>query len=101
LTGAMARVPVPGTPLSDYGSLPERELAKVIAVTRLASGPRASDICVHPPTRAGVMAGANTVVVETGAIPRDMEKVRSEWLSFTLTEAKALLAEADYDYLQH
>ena len=97
LTGAMARVPVPGTPLADYGPLPERELAKVIAVTRLVAGPRATDICVHPPIRAGVMAGANTVVVETGAVPREMEEVRSEWRAFTLPEAKALLAEAGYD----
>ncbi len=97
LTGAMARVPVPGTPLSDYGPLPERELAKVIAVTRLVAGPRATDICVHPPLRAGLMAGANTVVVETGAVPREMEEARVEWRSFTLLEAKALLASAGYD----
>jgi len=99
LTGAMARVPVIGTPLADSGPLPERELAKVIAVTRLASGPRASDICVHPPTRSGVMAGANTVVVETGAVPREMEKAVSEWRAFTIPDAKALLAEAGYDLL--
>lgn len=101
LTGAMARVPVAGTPLADIGPLPERELAKVIAVTRLAAGSRASDICVHPPIRAGVMAGANTVVVETGAVPRDMDKVESEWRAFTLLEAKTLLAEAGYDQLHY
>ena len=76
----------------------------MIAVTRLVAGPRATDICVHPPIRAGMMAGANTVVVETGAVPREMEEVRSEWRAFTLPEAKALLAEAGYDlpvsYLQ-
>ena len=97
LTGAMARVPVPGTPLAVHGPLPKRELAKIIAVTRVVAGPNATDICVHPSCREGVLAGANTVVVEMGAVPREMEEVRSEWRAFTLSEAKALLASAGYD----
>jgi biotin synthase len=98
LTGAMARVPVPGTPLGKYGLLPERELAKVIAVSRLVAGSRATDICVHPPIRTGVMAGANTVVVETGAVPREMKEVRSEWKGFKMQEAKDLLKSAGYEF---
>jgi len=97
LTGAMARVPVPGTPLADYGPFPERELAKIIAVTRVVAGPRATDICVHPPCLEGIRAGANTVVVEMGAVPREMEEVKSEWRTFTISDAKALLSSAGYD----
>jgi len=97
LTGAMARVPVPGTPLAVHGPLPKPELARIVAVTRIVAGPRATDICVHPPCREGLQAGANTVVVETGAVPREMEATRSEWQAFTISEARALLASAGYN----
>ena len=96
LTGAMARVPVPGTPLADFGQIGDRALALVVAVSRLVAGPRASDICVHPPSLEGVRAGANVVVVETGAVPREMAEARGTWRSFSLPEAQGLLASGGY-----
>jgi len=96
LTGAMARVPVAGTPLAQYGRISERALAHAVAVTRLVAGPRATDICVHPPSLEGVKAGANVVVVETGAVPREMAEARGAWRAFTLSEAQGLLASAGY-----
>ena len=35
--------------------------------------------------------GANVVVVETGAVPRDGEDAAGDWRGFTLREAVALL----------
>lgn len=75
LTGAMARVPVPGTPLAEYGPLPEERLIRVVAMTRLINGPEVKYICVHPPTLGALHAGANIMVVEAGAVPR--EKITS------------------------
>ena len=96
LTGAMARVPVPGTPLAHCGPVSDRALAHVVAVTRLIAGARATDICVHPPSPEGVRAGANVVVVETGAVPREMEEARGAWRAFSVSEAQGLLASAGY-----
>lgn len=71
LTGAMARIPVEGTPLAKYGPLPEEKLLRVVAMTRLINGPETKYICVHPPTTAALHVGANIMVVEAGAVPRE------------------------------
>jgi len=92
LTGAMARVPVPGTPLGELPPLPEEKLTHVVAVSRLVAGDTATDICVHPPTETAVAAGANVVVVETGAVPRDRQEMRQEWRGLTMDQALAMLA---------
>jgi len=36
-------------------------------------------------------------VVEMGAVPREMEEVKFEWRTFTISDAKAMLSSADYD----
>ena len=71
VSGAMARIPVEGTPLGKYPQISERRLAQIIAVTRLACGFKVKDICVHPINETAVKWGANVTVAETGAIPRD------------------------------
>jgi biotin synthase len=96
LSGAMARVPIPGTPLAHYGQIGDRKLALITAVTRLVGGPRVPDICVHPHSELAVRAGANTVVVETGAVPRDTEEIDVEWQGFTCEKAWSLMAAAGY-----
>lgn len=96
ISGAMARVPVPGTPLGQLPILPTERLAQLIAVFRLAAGRRIPDICVHPASAEAVQSGANVVVVETGAIPRDQQIAQAEWNRFTAQKATALLQEAGY-----
>lgn len=91
LGGCMARVPVDGTPLAEHGMVSERRHVRVIAITRLISGPEVADICVHPPTGAALDAGANTVVVESGAIPRDAATEDDTWRHFGVTEARDML----------
>lgn len=97
LTGAMARVPVVGTPLGKYSALEERRLAQIIAVIRLASGRRAPNICVHPPVKLAMNWGANVCVVESGAIPRDRKNYKEPWNIFTIEKGRKLLGEAGYD----
>ena len=98
LCGVMARVNVRGTPCGDaaQADLAPLRLAQIAAVTRLAGGVQAPDICVHPPTPEALSWGANVLVVESGAVPRaDMESP-DEWQGFTVRDALGMLLEAGY-----
>jgi biotin synthase len=102
LCGVMARVNVPGTPCGDRaGTGPDAELAperlaQIAAVTRLAGGVQTPDICVHPPTLQALHWGANVLVVETGAVPRDVAESDADWRAFGVEDALSLLLEAGY-----
>ncbi|MDD3337352.1 MAG: radical SAM protein [Lachnospiraceae bacterium] len=88
VSGAMARVPVEGTPLGRYPQLSERRLAQIIAVVRLACGFQVKDICVHPANETAIRWGANVAVVETGSIPRDRCCFPQEkWNNFDIAQA--------------
>lgn len=93
VSGAMARVPVKGTPLGNTPQLPDRRLAQITAVTRLAGGNSILDICSHPPTREAVRWGANVLVVETGSIPRDGAYAKEDWNGFTPKDARRMFEE--------
>lgn len=96
LTGAMARVPVPGTPLGNIPAISERRLAQIAAVTRLAVGRNAPDICIHPASQLALAWGANVVVVEVGAIPRDTGNAKQEWQNFDISTATTWFKQAGY-----
>ena len=96
ISGAMARIPVPGTPLGETPRLADSLLAQRIAVLRLAGGQVVRDICVHPASAEAVASGANVVVVETGAVPRDAAPTGSHWQDFGPAQARRLLEEAGY-----
>jgi biotin synthase len=90
LGGVMARVPIPGTPLYDLGEVSEDRQVRVIAMTRLIYDREVDAICIHPPIQKALHAGANTVVVESGAIPRDKGLSESPWRGFSPSEALEL-----------
>lgn len=71
LSGAMARINVKGTPFESHAPLPDLRLAQIVAITRICGGVNVPDICVHPPRKEALEWGANVVVVETGAVPRN------------------------------
>jgi biotin synthase len=100
LSGAMARVPIEGTPLYELGLLPERRLAQIAAVTRLAAGTSVEDICVHPSSKIAMEWGANVAVADVGAVPRSIGISRSEWNGFDVKEALAWFKEAGYRHDQ-
>lgn len=92
--GAMARVPVRGTPLYDRGAVSEERLACLCAYARLCDH-AARLVCVHPPGLAALRSGANVVVVEMAANPRDEPGTGSDsFRGFGFPEARALMAEA-------
>lgn len=97
VSGAMARIPVPGTPLGTLPQLSEARLAQIIAVTRLACGAHVPDICVHPGTQLAMEFGANVTVIETGSVPRDACCCAGgKWNGFDAPKAKALFEKAGY-----
>lgn len=96
VSGTMARVPVPGTPLGNIPMLSENRIAQLTAVFRLAAGRRIPNICVHPASQTAVSAGANVIVIEKGAIPRDCDFTKEEWSFFTAEKGKKLLTKAGY-----
>jgi biotin synthase len=70
-SGVMRRINFPGSPMERYGMITEREMARMVAVSRLVMGnvPRAH--CTHEPHTASLMAGANLFFPEVGSNPRD------------------------------
>jgi biotin synthase len=96
ISGIMARIPVEGTPLSHTKRISDGKIAKLIAVTRLSGGNVVNDICVHPASEKAIKSGANVVVVEKGAIPRDTAISRTEWNGFSCYDAIRLLGSCGY-----
>lgn len=99
ISGVMARVPVPGTPLGGQPSLSPARLAQLTAIFRLAGGGQLDGICVHPAALENMTAGANIVVVEKGTIPRDSAPSEQDWRSVSAMEAARLLRRAGYTVL--
>lgn len=98
LGGVMARVNVPGTPLASSGQVAEDRISQIIAVCRLCAGSGVKDICVVPPLKSALEAGANVVTVEVGAIPRSAQTNQtSAWKGFGVREAMDFLESAGYD----
>ena len=96
LGGVMARVNIPGTPKASSSQLSPLRLALLTAIVRLALGKETRAICSHPPSLEVAQAGANTVVVESGAIPRDVDVSLRPWRAFSIAEAQALLRNSGY-----
>lgn len=96
ISGIMARIPVAGTPLGDGPRLSDQEIAKMIAVLRLSGGSTIKHICVHPASELAVMSGANVVVIETGAIPRDQAIAEGKWRQFDCDVAKEMFVKCGY-----
>lgn len=97
ISGIMARVPVKGTPLGNTPRLSDEEIAKMIAVVRLSGGNMVKHICVHPASELAVQSGANVVVIETGAIPRDQELAQNKWMHFDYHSAKELFSKNGFE----
>ena len=94
--GAMARFPVAGTPFEGTRRLNDEEMAHIIAVLRLSGGRAIRDICVHPASDLTMRSGANVLVVECGAIPRDAVYAENDWASTDMAIARKRLTDAGY-----
>lgn len=93
-TGVMARVPIMGTPLARLGQVSDSYLKRVTAVARLEYPDGGQHLCVHPPTPQTLRCGANTIIVEQAANPRDTVSSLGPWREFDLPGARAVLRQA-------
>lgn len=96
ISGVMARIPVAGTPLGNEPQMSDELVAKTIAVLRLSGGDTVKNICVHPASSQALASGANVVVIETGAIPRDTDLAVTKWKRFDCATAKRLFKSEGY-----
>ena len=94
--GAMARFPVAGTPFEGTRLLNDAEMAHIVAVLRLSGGSQIRDICAHPASDIVMQSGANVLVVECGAIPRDAVYAESDWADTDMAIARKRLLDAGY-----
>ncbi|MEA4922469.1 MAG: radical SAM protein [Eubacteriaceae bacterium] len=96
ISGAMARVPVKGTPFGNDEMIDEHHLAHIIAAFRLSGGSTVKNICVHPHSQEAAESGANVAVVEMGAIPRDDKLINDNWECFGIVDAGKMFMDAGY-----
>jgi biotin synthase len=96
-SGIMRRINFPGSPMTAYGMISEREMARMVAVSRLVMGavPRAH--CTHEPHTASLMAGANLFFPEVGASPRDGQADTGRGRGRSIDHCRALQREMDLD----
>jgi biotin synthase len=99
-SGAMRRIPIPGTELSKNGIVSEAKMARIIAVVRLALGYNIIGNCTHEPNVIGVAAGANLIWAETGSNPRDTEKETEGKRGMSVQQCRQIFKEAEWDVLE-
>ncbi|WP_028322521.1 radical SAM protein [Desulfatiglans anilini] len=96
-SGVMRRINFPGSPMARFGMITEREMARMVAVSRLVMGdvPRAH--CTHEPHSASLMAGANLFFPEVGASPRDGTADTGEGRGKSVAVCSEILREMGWD----
>lgn len=96
-SGVMRRINFPGSPMERFGMITEREMARMVAVSRLVMGdvPRAH--CTHEPHSASLMAGANLFFPEVGASPRDGTADTGKGRGKSLLVCSEILREMGWD----
>jgi biotin synthase len=98
-SGAMRRIPIPGSDLSRHGMISESRLAFLVAVVRLAMGRDLTGNCTHEPNLLGATAGANLFWAEVGTNPRDTESETSKGRGLDVKSCIEMFQEADFDIL--
>ncbi|GKX30721.1 radical SAM protein [Vallitalea longa] len=92
----MRRIPVKGTPLYDKGQISARELAKIAAVSRIASKPKRA-MNAHEVTPMTLICGVNQLYAEYGANPRDHLSITEDSRGYCVDDVKKMLIDADYE----
>jgi biotin synthase len=98
-SGAMRRIPIPGTAMAARGQLSELRLAYLVAVVRLAMGKWVIGNCTHEPNVLGAAAGANLFWAEIGPNPRDVDARTEDGRGLDVARCRTMLEEADYEVL--
>jgi biotin synthase len=96
-SGIMRRINFPGSPFEPFGMITEREMARMVAVSRLVMGsvPRAH--CLHEPSPLSLMAGGNLFFPEVGASPRDSEADTEKGRGKSIEECRRIFREKEWN----
>lgn len=96
-SGIMRRINFPGSPMEKHGMITEREMARMVAVSRLVMGdvPRAH--CTHEPHSASLVAGANLLFPEVGSSPRDGKADTGKGRGKNLTTCRQMFREMGWN----
>jgi len=96
-SGVMRRINFPGSPFEPAGMISEREMARMVAVSRLVMGDIPKAHCLHEPSTLSLIAGGNLLFPEVGASPRDREADTEQGRGRSITHCATLLTETDWD----
>jgi biotin synthase len=99
-SGAMRRIPIPGSALAHHGQLSELRLAYLVAVTRLAMGRFLVGNCTHEPNVLGAASGANLFWAEVGPNPRDTEAQTERGRGLDIAACRRMFEEAEFSVLE-
>ncbi len=99
-SGAMRRVTLPGTSLSQYGMVGEARMALIVGVVRLATPREVPGNCTHEPNVIGAVAGANLFWAEAGSNPRDVVNYTETNRGFDVGRCKEILVDAGWQVLE-
>ncbi len=94
--GAARRISIPNGVLQAKGMISEAELAKLVAVTRLALPKSVSGTCTHEPNLISCLAGANLLWAEQGTNPRDNYKNTEENRGLDVAYCRTMLHDAKW-----
>jgi biotin synthase len=102
ITGAMKRVPVPGTPFAATGTVTDFRISQIIAVEALATlrMKRYPNFLIHEPGPLGLISGANLISAETGVNPRDTAGDTSQGRGLDVDACRRMLYEAGFTHLR-
>ncbi|MEJ2723566.1 MAG: radical SAM protein [Deltaproteobacteria bacterium] len=95
-SGVMRRINFPGSPMTRDGMITEREMARMVAVSRLVMGAVPKAHCTHEPHSASLMAGANLFFPEVGSSPRDGKADTGEGRGKSIAACRQMLQEMDW-----
>jgi biotin synthase len=96
-SGSARRISIPNTELEMFGMVSEARMALILAVVRLAMGPKVPGNCTHEPSGIGAMAGANLFWAENGSNPGcSRENGNSRGLS--VAQCRKIFSEAGWVY---
>jgi biotin synthase len=96
-SGIMRRINFPGSPMTRFGMIPELEMARMVAVSRLVMGDVCRAHCTHEPHAASLLAGANLFFPEVGASPRDGEADTGKGRGRGIDDCRRLHQEMGWD----
>jgi len=96
-SGVMRRINFPGSPFEKYGMISEREVARMVAVSRLVMGDVPQAHCTHEPHTLSLLAGANLFFPEVGSSPRDRTEDTSQGRGTSIEMCRQMFKEVDWD----